>query len=89
MPQGQDSPSWKGENISKQQGRNRAKQLFKLKPCEKCGSKKSERHHMDSNPVNNHSNNIMFLCRKHHFEIENRIIKLMAGRHPTSKKLNH
>lgn len=89
MPKGEDSPFWKGDNITKQTGRYRAEKLFKIKPCEKCGKRKSERHHIDSNPINNHPSNIMFLCRKHHFEIENRIIRLLAGRRSSSSVLNH
>lgn len=35
-------------------------------PCVKCGNEKSERHHIDENPLNNVKENIMPLCRKCH-----------------------
>lgn len=35
-------------------------------PCFKCGYNKSERHHIDDNPLNNSEENIMPLCRRCH-----------------------
>lgn len=47
-------------------GRKRAQRLFNLKPCEKCGSARSQRHHKDRNPANNSAENIEFLCQRCH-----------------------
>ena len=60
-------------------GRERAERWFNLKPCEICGSNKSERHHKDNNPRNNNPENIMFVCRKHHQEIDGRLKNLKIG----------
>ena len=35
-------------------------------PCVKCGDEKSERHHIDDNPLNNAPENVMPLCRRCH-----------------------
>lgn len=82
QPKGEESPSWKGDNITKQTGRGRAVAMYGKQPCEKCGKEKTDIHHIDSNPVNNERSNIMFLCRKHHIEIEQRHLHMLKNRHP-------
>lgn len=47
-------------------GRKRAQRMYKLKPCVKCGTDQSQRHHKDGNPSNNSVNNIEFLCASCH-----------------------
>lgn len=43
--------------------------LIQRQPCEKCGSIKSEAHHPDyRSPLK-----ILWLCRKHHLEMHNKI----------------
>ena len=46
------------------------KQCLKMYPeigsCVNCGNEKSERHHIDYNPLNNAPENIMPLCRRCH-----------------------
>ena len=69
---GSDHHAWKGEAIKIRSGRSRALRNFLLKPCEKCGNPKSERHHKDDNTKNNHPSNIMFLCRKCHMKEDGR-----------------
>lgn len=73
---GELNPNWKGNNISKKGGSIRARRMYKLKPCEICNSKKSERHHIDGNTINNNITNIKFLCRKHHMETDGRLKRL-------------
>jgi hypothetical protein len=80
QPKGEMSPSWKGVNITRQAGRERAVKLFPLEPCEICNNPKAERHHIDGNPVNNIRTNIMFLCRKHHILIEKRYLHMLKAR---------
>jgi hypothetical protein len=62
-------PMWKGDQASLSEGRDRARRWFSLKPCEACGSERSERHHRDENPLNNDPSNIQFLCRRHHKQL--------------------
>ena len=83
-PRLEKSPFWKGENITNSTGRQRAEKMYYLLPCQKCGSKNSERHHIDSNPKNNNRSNIMFVCRKHHVAIDGRMVKARQARnHPS------
>jgi len=53
-------------------GRQRARILYSLGPCERCGRKAIDRHHKDGNPNNNEKANIMFLCRACHTDIDGR-----------------
>ncbi len=48
-------------------GHKKALRIFReIGPCVKCGHEKSERHHIDDDPHNNVSENIMALCRRCH-----------------------
>jgi hypothetical protein len=48
-------------------GHKQALKMFPdIGPCDRCGDEKSERHHVDDNPLNNTSENIMPLCRRCH-----------------------
>ena len=52
-------------------GRNRALLAFPAQPCEICGKEPGgrgtvDRHHRDSDRLNNDPSNITFLCRRHH-----------------------
>src|SRR3990167_6957836 len=85
----ENHPSWKGDKANPKTGHGRAWKMFKLEPCEVCGSKKSERHHIDSNPLNNVRENIMFLCRKHHIATEDRLVKMLSIRHPGVQIVRH
>lgn len=68
---GSGNPSWKGDTARPQSGRARAERQYKNKrPCEVCGSEKSERHHKDFDTLNNSPENISFLCRAHHIQAD-------------------
>ena len=69
------NPAWKGEKVGWEGGHDRAQRWYKLKPCEKCGNVKAERHHKDFDYKNNNEDNIQFLCRYHHMEIDGRLHK--------------
>ena len=69
---GEKNPKWKGDKVGWDAGHCRAIRKFQLKPCEICGSIKSERHHKDGNYLNNSPENIQFLCRHHHMLIDKR-----------------
>lgn len=56
----------KSPAITPSAGRVRAQKMYTLKPCKICGNEHSQRHHVDGNPTNNLSENIMFLCQKCH-----------------------
>lgn len=52
-------------------GRDRARKMYPLEPCEVCGLTGGgrggiERHHRDRNRMNNERENIAFLCPPHH-----------------------
>lgn len=72
QPSGSESPLWKGDEVTKQAGRKRARQMYGKQPCQVCGGL-GEIHHLDGNPVNNDRSNIAFLCRKHHIQAEDRM----------------
>jgi len=73
-PSGEAHYAWKGNAISDIIGRQRARRLYPvIGPCERCGSPKSERHHIDGNPRNNARENISILCRKCHMIVDDRI----------------
>ena len=75
---GENNPNWKGIDSCKDSARERARSIFKqLLPCEVCENKKTERHHADGNPHNNTPENIKFLCRKHHMEMDGRLGRLI------------
>lgn len=80
MPKLEQSPFWKGSDVTPSTGRLRAEKMYPLQPCEICGSKNSERHHIDRNPVNNSPENILFVCRKHHIIFDERIRKAIQAR---------
>jgi len=62
----------RNKTTTRQKSRNYVKmKLLEKKPCEVCGSEKSEIHHPDySKP-----NKIQWLCKKHHFEEHKKIRK--------------
>lgn len=63
---GAGNPQWKGDKASQQAGRLRAQKLFPAQPCEVCGKKDGHRHHKDRNALNNHADNVQFLCGSCH-----------------------
>lgn len=77
-------------------GRSRAEALFPVEqPCEVCGKAGKgrgviDRHHRDSNRLNNDPSNIAFLCRRHH-NAAHRVTdgKIGGGARPRVAKLTH
>lgn len=65
-------------SVKPEQGRDRALRWFpKLGKCENgCGAKAHDRHHKDDNPLNNSRENVSFLCRKCHMQLDGRIQKM-------------
>lgn len=60
---GENSPSWKGDNITNSGGRLRCNKLYKPDVCWGCEKTEGlERHHYDKNPKNNNAENIFFVC---------------------------
>jgi len=76
---GRLNPMWVGENIKPESARCRARRTYRIKFCRICGGK-AEIHHKDGNPLNNEPDNIDFLCRKHHMELDGRIKRRRNGR---------
>lgn len=75
---GPDSPSWKGDDICRNQGHTRAQKAYpSLGICESCGERPAvDRHHKDDNTANNARSNVLFVCRPCHMEIDGRAAKL-------------
>ena len=77
---GSKNPNWKGDNVEKDIGRDRARRMYPVRfPCEVCGSGPTDRHHKDDNPLNNSPSNIAFLCRRHHMEADGRLRDLVSS----------
>ena len=70
---GEKNHNWKGDKAGKNMGHIRAIKKFPKQPCEVCSNDHSERHHIDGNTLNNSPENIKFLCRKHHMELDGRL----------------
>lgn len=65
--------------IQEHTGRRRAQRLYKtMLPCERCGGKSYDRHHIDGNTLNNAPGNIQFLCRKCHMLEDGRLAAFKA-----------
>ncbi len=75
---GEQHPSWKGDAARPDTGRQRARALFPLGPCEQCGAAGVDRHHKDDNPLNNDASNVVVLCRKCHMHIDGRAVQFPA-----------
>lgn len=75
---GENHPMWKGDAVCPNTGRKRARKMYPLGRCEKCGKQGTDRHHKDDNTTNNSPENIMILCRKCHMELDGRAKKLAA-----------
>ena len=75
---------WKGNDVGIRNARNRPRRWYKKMPCEVCGNERSEIHHKDENVYNNEKENIQFLCRKHHMEIDGRM-KILTTKHKGNK----
>jgi hypothetical protein len=63
-------------------GRDEARRLYTLGPCERCGALAVDRHHKDEDVDNNDASNIEILCRRCHMRVDGRLEKLreMPGR---------
>ena len=77
---GDQHPQWKGDTASGSSKRGRARRLFKLRDCERCGKKATDRHHIDGNAGNNSPFNIAILCRHCHMQVDGRIRKTHCKR---------
>ncbi|SRR5258706_4577355 len=64
-----------------ERGRDIARELFPvLEKCENagCNADAVDRHHIDGNTYHNERENLMFLCRKCHMEIDGRLAVLAS-----------
>lgn len=74
-------PNWKGDKACVGAKNKRARNWFKMKEqCDVCGEKAKDRHHIDGDPGNNIISNIMFLCRKCHMTIDERLNNIRVKR---------
>ena len=88
---GDQHPQWRGDVASASSKRGRARRLYKLGNCERCGKKATDRHHIDGNAGNNLSSNIAILCRRCHMEIDGRLVQLpiIAKNRPPRTRRTH
>lgn len=63
---GSESHAWKGEDITKDESRWRARRMIPPGPCAMCEKKGRDVHHKDGDPYNNDPSNLIRLCSKHH-----------------------
>lgn len=67
---GQNNHRWLGDDALPNAGRLRCIKMYPAQTCSACGATsehtKVERHHLDSNPLNNVADNIRVLCAKCH-----------------------
>ena len=76
MPRGlkaEKSHGWKGNDAGVDAGRVRARNLYNLGPCERCGEPATDRHHVDGNTLNNEPDNVQIFCRRCHMIVDGRI----------------
>ena len=75
---GAASEQFKGDAASPTTKRGRARALYPLSSCERCGGKATERHHIDGDTGNNEPSNIARLCTKCHMTVDGRIAAAAA-----------
>lgn len=73
---GSTHPAWKGDNASDGAKRTRARRMYVVDDCERCGKPAMDRHHRDGNPGNNDPSNVAILCRKCHMLADGRLLRL-------------
>lgn len=62
------------EDVTQRRGQQLAHELYPdMDNCEMCDKPAYDIHHKDKNRLNNNRSNVMFLCRKHHMEIDGRL----------------
>ena len=72
MRRGPDHHNYKPSASDPDVGRTRARRIYGVKQCEKCGKDRAEIHHKDGNTFNNNPENLAFLCRRHHMLADRR-----------------
>jgi ribosomal protein L40E len=70
---GEHHHHWAGDAVSEKGGRTRAIRVYDPQVCVKCGASPADRHHSDGNTANNSQENIAFLCRHCHMELDGRL----------------
>ncbi len=78
-------PGWRGDLVSKNQARDRARQWYERGACEKCSKPGYDRHHVDGNPYNNIPSNVQVLCRRCHMIADGRLERFKAFPKPLPK----
>lgn len=70
---GELNSQWKGDAVTPTSGRRRARGIYRLSACERCGKPAFDRHHKDGNTLNNDRGNIEILCRRCHMTVDGRL----------------
>jgi hypothetical protein len=66
-------PAWKGDAARPEAKRTRARRLYRLGACERCGAAATDRHHEDGDTGNNTPENVRLLCRRCHMAVDGRL----------------
>jgi hypothetical protein len=74
---------FRGDNITEDSGRCRARRLFSLGPCIDCGEPGIDRHHEDGNTKNNDPENVKIVCRTCHMIRDGRMEKFLIKLNPS------
>ena len=70
--------NYKKGKVAQSTGQHRAHKLYPIMgKCELCNEPAYDIHHIDRDRTNNKRENLMFLCRHHHMEIDGRLVRLV------------
>ena len=75
----EDHPFWKGDEATAESKRMRCRRMYpEIEKCQRCGRKASDRHHKDGDTGNNRRDNLFFLCRRCHMELDGRLARFIS-----------
>lgn len=68
--------NWKGNDVTRDSGRDRARRWYPMGKCIRCGRDGKDRHHKNGDTLNNDPSNIEILCRRCHTTVDGRAAQL-------------
>lgn len=89
-PSGSERPDWKGDQARAETKRERAQKAYSLdgRICEfaGCPQAATDRHHVNEDTGDNRRENLQFLCRRHHMEIDGRLDALLENQRKQTER---